>query len=521
MAKSLKEIIAEEYLRCVSDPVHFMKKYCLIQHPEKGKIHFNLYPFQEQVLYDFAEHRYTIVNKGRQLGISTLAAAYALYKMTTTSDFNVLVIATKQDVAKNLVTKVRTMNENLPSWLKVQSVEDNKLSLRLKNGSQIKAVAASPDAGRSEALSLLIIDEAAHIDLIDDIWTAAQSTLSTGGSAILFSSPSGVGNLFHKIWVDAGQGKQFFPIRLPWYVHPDRDQAWRDAQDDLLGVRMAAQENDCSFVSSGHTVIESPVVEWYRETFQQEPLERRGFDGNYWIWAYPSYQKSYIVSADVARGDGEDDSAFVVIDAETVEQVAEYKGNIATKDFGNMLVAVASEWNNALLVIDNNGVGWSVVQVAIDRAYRNLFYYYNNDAYVDSDKHLIRGYDIQDKSKMTPGVSINTKTRPVMISKLETYFREKSPICKSKRSLDEFDTFVWKSGKAEARKGYRDDLTMSWAMAFWVRDTALKLKQQGVDLQKSTLDNFTRVLYTPKSANRGQFIQKMPNGREEDLSWLL
>ena len=72
-----------------------------------------------------------------------------------------LCIATKQETAKNMVTKVKFMYENLPSWLKVDAPENNKLNLRLQNGSQIKATSASSDAGRSEAVSLLLIDEAA------------------------------------------------------------------------------------------------------------------------------------------------------------------------------------------------------------------------------------------------------------------------------------------------------------------------------------------------------------------------
>jgi len=196
--KSLKDIIADEYKKCAVDPIHFMKKYCMIQHPVRGKIPFHLFPFQEQTLTQFKDNRFNIVLKSRQTGISTLSAGYALWKMIFNTDFNVLVIATKQDVAKNLVTKVRVMHDLLPSWLKGGSLEDNKLSLRLNNGSQIKAIASSPDAGRSEALSLLIFDEAAFIDDIDEIWVAAQSTLSTGGSCIALSTPNGVGNWFHK-----------------------------------------------------------------------------------------------------------------------------------------------------------------------------------------------------------------------------------------------------------------------------------------------------------------------------------
>jgi len=241
MAVSIRDIIKKEYVRCSKDPIHFMKKYCMIQHPVRGKIPFELFPFQEETLTEFKDNRYNIVLKSRQTGISTLVAGYSLWRMIFTEDYNVLVIATKQEVAKNLVTKVRTMNQYLPSWLKQPTVEDNKLSLRYKNGSQIKATSSSGDAGRSEALSLLVFDEAAFINEIEEIWVSAQSTLSTGGSAIILSTPNGVGNFFHKTWVNASSNG-FNTIKLHWSVHPERDQAWRDEQERLLGPKGAAQE---------------------------------------------------------------------------------------------------------------------------------------------------------------------------------------------------------------------------------------------------------------------------------------
>ena len=76
--KTLKEIIRDEYKRCSTDPIHFMRKYCIIQHPTQGKIYFNLFPFQETTLTQFSTNRYNIVLKSRQLGISTLTAGYAL-----------------------------------------------------------------------------------------------------------------------------------------------------------------------------------------------------------------------------------------------------------------------------------------------------------------------------------------------------------------------------------------------------------------------------------------------------------
>ena len=278
--KTLKEIIRDEYKKCSVDPVHFMRKYCIIQHPQKGKVYFNLYPFQEDSLTKISKNRYSIILKSRQLGISTLTAGYALWKMLFKSDFNVLVIATKQDVAKNLVTKVRVMHDNLPAWLKGRTLEDNKLSLRFKNGSQIKAISSKGDAGRSEALSLLVLDEAAFIDRIDEIWTAAQQTLATGGGAIMLSTPNGTGNLFHKTWVDAEAGGQFHPIKLHWTLHPERDEKWRQLQTELLGDKMAAQECDCDFITSGHTIVDGPILQWYEQTYIEDPKEKRGF---FWI----------------------------------------------------------------------------------------------------------------------------------------------------------------------------------------------------------------------------------------------
>jgi len=521
--KTLKEIIRDEFKKCSVDPVHFMRKYCIIQHPTKGKMYFNLYPFQEDSLTRISQNRYTVILKSRQLGISTLTAGYALWRMIFKEDFNVLVIATKQDVAKNLVTKVRVMHDNLPVWLKGKALEDNKLSLRFKNGSQIKAISSKGDAGRSEALSLLIFDEAAFIDRIDDIWTAAQQTLATGGDSIMLSTPNGTGNLFHKTWVDAAAGGQFHPIKLHWSLHPERDESWRELQTELLGEKMAAQECDCDFITSGHTIVDGPILQWYEQTYIEEPKEKRGFDGNYWIWDYPNYSKNYTVIADVARGDGGDYSAFHVIETESMTQVAEYKGKIGTTEYGNMLVAIATEWNNALLVIENANIGWAVIQIAIDKGYENLYYSYKQDGYVDEDVHLRKGYDLKDKSKMVPGFSTTSRTRPLIISKIETYFREKSPIVKSKRLIDELYVFIWNGQRAEAQRGYNDDLVMAFGIGLWIRDTALRLHQQGIDLSRKALGHFgkSQGVYSAGNELPKEWQWNSGDKDNEDLTWLI
>jgi len=506
--KSLKEIIAEEYKKCAVDPIHFMKKYCMIQHPVRGKIPFQLFPFQEKTLTQFNGNRFNVVLKSRQTGISTLCAGFALWKMIFNTDFNVLVIATKQDVAKNLVTKVRVMHELLPSWLKGGSMEDNKLSLRLQNGSQIKAIASSPDAGRSEALSLLIFDEAAFIDDIDEIWVAAQSTLSTGGACIALSTPNGVGNWFHQTWLGAEESTNpFNTIRLHWSVHPERDQKWRDEQEKLLGAKKAAQECDCDFVSSGETVIEPELLMFYKETYVLPPIEKGGFDGNLWKWEHADYSKSYMVVADVARGDGADYSTCHVIDIVNSVQVAEYRGKVDTKDFGNFLVALSTEYNDALLVIENANIGWATIQQVIDRGYKNLFYMSKDLKYIDIEHQMTNRYRAEDKG-LVAGFSTTAKTRPLIVSKLTDYFREKAIIVRSSRLIDELFTFIYMNGRAEAMRGYNDDLVMAFSIGLWVRDTALRLRQQGIDLTKQAVSGIT--------SNMNQGIYGGGNNRDDN-----
>ena len=127
-------------------------------------------------------------------------------------------------------------------------------------------------------------------------------------------------------------------LNLHWNLHPERNDEWRKEQDKLLGPSLAAQECDCDFITSGQTVIDGVILEEYRENHTQDPLEKRGIDSNLWIWQPPNYTKDYVLSADVSRGDGSDYSAFHVMDIETMEQVAEYKGRMSTKDFGNLCV---------------------------------------------------------------------------------------------------------------------------------------------------------------------------------------
>lgn len=523
MSQDIKNIIAQEYIKCAKDPAYFMKKYCYIQHPTRGRILFNLYPFQEKVLHLFRDNQFLITLKSRQLGISTLAAGYSLWLMIFHKDKNILALATTQATARNLVTKVQFMYDQLPKWLRLQAVEKNKLSLRLKNGSKIQAKSSNSDAARSEAVSLLLIDEAAFIDNIEETFTAAQQTLATGGQCMALSTPNGIGNWFHSTYAKAETGENsFVPIKLPWTVHPERNQTWRDMQDRDLGPRMAAQECDCDFLSSGETVFEPEDLIFYEDTYQKDPTEKRGVDGNLWVWESPDYTKSYMVTADVSRGDSTDYSTFHVMDIESCVQVAEYKGKLSPKEFGNVLVGIASEYNDALLVVENANIGWSTIEQILEREYKNL--YYSSTSNMDTVESYMTKYE---REKLVPGFTMSMRTRPLVIAKMTEYIREKSVTIQSKRLLQEMRVFVWKNGKAQAQTNYNDDLVMAFATSLYVRDTALKLRQQGMDLARAQLSSFGNlnaknqaVISTVGSQRNNPYLIDMGNQQKEDISWL-
>lgn len=523
MASNLKDIIKEEYVKCASDPGYFIRKYVMIQHPKRGKVNFIMYDFQENVLKEFRKHSRNIILKNRQMGISTLSAAYALWLMTFRPDSFVLVIATKQDVAKNIISKVRFSHYQLPSWLKQACVEDNKLGQTYKNGSWIKAITTSADdSGRGEGVTLLIIDEAAFIQEMDKLWAALQPTLSTGGDIIVLSTPNGIGNWFHKTYQNADEKKNTFnPIVLHWSMHPERDEKWRQEQDVELGPRLASQECDGSFITSGNTVVSSEILLYYRETYQQEPIEETGIDKNIWIWEYPEVGRSYLISADTGRGDSDDFSSFNIIDIETLVQVAEYQGKLGTTEFGNLLVEYGVKYNDALLVIENNSIGWATIQAVLNRNYNNLFYSINNMKYVNP--HVLD----KNTGKLVPGLNTSTALRPLMIAKMEEYYRNKLAIVRSSRLLNQQFTFIWLNNKPQAASGYNDDLVLAQAIGLWIRDTAIKMRTQGIELSKNIINNIKVVnndnisLNSDFDKNNNPYIMQVADKQIEDLrNWL-
>ena len=488
-----KNIQVKELVKCGKDPSYFLKKYIKIQHPTRGLVNFDTYDFQDECLKDFVGHRFNIILKSRQLGISTLSAAYAVWLAYFYKDKNILIIATKLAVAQNFIKKVKTALRGLPPWMNLTEViGSNKQGVEFSNGSQIKAVPTSDDAGRSEALSLLIIDEAAFIRNFDELWMGLYSTLSTGGRSIILSTPNGVGDKYHELCAKAEAGEnEFNLIKLMWDVHPDRDEEWFETETRNMSKKQIAQELMCDFAASGDTFLSSPDLETMALRVKT-PIERWGPDMNVWVWKYSLSEHKYVVSADVSRGDAADYSAFHVLDINTGEQVAEYKGKIPPDQFAVLLAEAGKRYNNGLVCPENNTYGYAVIMKLVELGYTNL--YYKNE----KDKLSAMYTGSNQISKI--GFTTNAQSRGQILTKLEEVLRNNSVSFYSSRLVDELKTFVWKGQKAQAQKGKNDDLVISAAIGTWLFDSDPKVNSQTADINKAMLDGF--------AVNRRQYGEK-------------
>ena len=303
-----------------------------------------------------------------------------------------------------------------------------------------------------------------------------------------------------------------------------QDPVWMyDVVDtpDHLYLTDGFVSHNCDFLTSGDTIFDFSDLEFYETTYMQDPVERRGIDSNFWIWERPDYSRSYLLSADVARGDGTDYSAFHIWDVETCTQVAEYKGKMTPKDYGAFLVAAATEYNNALLVCENANIGWATIEEILSRGYQNL-YYSMSGVNETADSYAAK----MDKGRLVPGFTTSARTRPLVVAKIYDYIHERSCVVRSKRLLTEMRNFIWKNGKAQAQEGMNDDVVMSAAIGLYVRDTALQLRQQGLDLSRAQLNTFGSinqkkpVIYQQASFQNPYEI-KDNFGHSQDISWVL
>jgi hypothetical protein len=540
----LKNEAIKEIVLSSRDPIYFIEKYCKIRSVEKGLTPFKLYDYQKEAIANFLAHDKNIVNKARQLGFSAVTAAFIVWLILFHKHKSVLIVSTKADVAKNMIRTVKAILSNVPDWMYLANFTINQAHmLGLSNGSWVKSVARSKDAGRSESISLLVIDEAAHIEDMDEIWKGLASTIATGGKVIALSTPRGAQDWFYRYCQEARSGESDWHYQeVFWWQRPDyaiglREDAtvpggktspWFEKMTAGWSRQQIAQELLTSFTETGDTFLDPVTIKYYDEV-ARDPIEKMGNDNNLWIYRYPEPKNKFIVAADVASGTAEDFSSFVVLETETMEVYAEYKGKMPPDIFGEWLTKeVGPYFNDALIAPENNGYGLITIYKIKELGYKNL-------AYIDPDSGKILDKWTADYKGIQPGFSTNSKTRPIILAKMEEYLRKRLVGCKSKRLINELNSFVWHNGRPQAKKGHNDDLIMSLSIAIWIRDSYFQhhnassandlLVMYGAAKRSSTqMDNSGKVITNDykeryKRAAESQMKSSI-NGQPVDFNWI-
>ena len=305
--------------------------------------------------------------------------------------------------------------------------------MEFSNGSLITSIPTTEDAGRSEAVSLLVVDEAAIVRWANQIWAAAFPTLSTGGASILNSTPYGVGNWFHSMWVDAvSGGSEFNAIRLRWTMHPERDQKWYDSMRAVLGPKRTAQEIDGDFLSSGDTVFDLADIRDIEDMLDAWTI-KRSLNGSMLTFKQPERNTAFFIGADVASGRSRDYSSYTIMDRYGEEYEC-FKGKIPPDRFADLLMQRGEKYNYATIAPEGNDIGLSTVHRIQNEGYPKLYY---------TTQFLKEKGESKPKEEKIPGWLTTSKNRPVIIDELETDVRMGELKVKDPFFVNEAYTFIY------------------------------------------------------------------------------
>ena len=363
-----------EFIRCKEDPVYFARNYIKIVSLDHGLVNFDMYPFQEKLIQNFHENRFNICKMPRQTGKSTTCVSYLLHYAVFNDNVNIAILANKASTARDLLQRLQLAYENLPKWMQQGIISWNKGSLELENGSKISSNSTSSSAVRGGSYNVIFLDEFAFIPnhIADDFFASVYPTISSGQSTkvIIVSTPRGM-NHFYRMWHDSEKGKnEYVPTDVHWSEVPGRDQVWKEQTIANTSEQQFKVEFECEFLGSVNTLINPAKL---RNLVYEDPIQRNaGLD----IYEKPRKDHNYLMTVDVARGLGNDYSAFVVFDITEFpyKVVAKYRNNeIKPMLFPNVIQDTLKGYNNAWVLIEVNDIGEQVANILhYDLEYENM-----------------------------------------------------------------------------------------------------------------------------------------------------
>ena len=521
--------------------------------------------------------------KSRQVGISTLASLYSLWRSNFYESEYIDIVSLKQLKAQTFVSKMQPTLKRLPLFLRTPINKDNTQEKEWDNGSVIVSESQSENAGRSDSLSLLILDEAAHYRserMIRGIVAASQPTLSrTGGQYVIISTPnrtSGAGSYYYEqvsqLQIDP-DNKEAKIIVVDWWEVPDipgiegpkkgyndiledfirrdyyhnsdvrreankffepiaenwRENEWLKKQHEDLGEVLYKQELLHRFIVSEQSVFNEEILNRFlaevKEPIEKDKIGNMQFS-KFWMWKRPIPNHRYILSVDVSTGTGKDSSAIEVMDVGEYEQVAEFKGMISTKNFGRAIKAVARYYNEAFVVIECNSIGEAVF---------NEVYYHETDPY----NNVYRKKKSRNGIARMTGWETDVKTRKLITNELIDWLTVDSLWNEfkiySKRIYLEMTTWIWDGSKPIHDTSAHDDTLIALSLAIYLRNKAVNtgesflINEEGNFIEYNSKDkeeekekeNDMYGIVGDFEEEEDSIIKERHGMSKEDYSWLI
>jgi Terminase large subunit, T4likevirus-type, N-terminal/Terminase RNaseH-like domain len=466
-----------EIVKAATDPVYFISEYMWIQHPTKGRVKFELYDYQVDLINCYHQNRYSINMLGRQMGKSTCAAGYLLWYAMFVPDSTILIAAHKYTGSQEIMQRVRFMYENLPEWIKAGATSYNKGSIDFDNGSRIVSATTTENTGRGMSITLVYLDEFAFVPprIAKEFWTALSPTLATGGKCIITSTPNQDNDQFAQIWNEANKkvdaygneqkvGKNgFASIMYIWRDHPDRDHAWGETERSKIGEERFLREHECVFITADETLVNSMML---TNLEIMEPLKKVG---QLRVFTPIEKEFTYVVSWDPSLGTGSDPAAIEVFRLPDLQQVAEWQHNKTdVRGQLRMLVTILDYIKES--GIESDSLYWSVENNTLGEAALVAITEYGEER--------IPGYFLSEPGAKRRGFNTTNKSKLAACTKLKYYIESGKMVPKSKNLIQELKTFVAHGASFAAKEGETDDLVMATLLAVRVIEHLMKYDEK-------------------------------------------
>lgn len=370
-----------EWMKCSQCIEYWIEEYVFIFNATlKDWIAFDLWPAQTDSLAKLSEAHQSIVLKARQLGLSWLVLCYALHAMLFRPAATILLFSKRDEEAIELLKRLKGCYERLPRWMQARTVAQDSLhDFELSNGSSAKSFPST--GGRSYTGSLVIVDEAEFVQDLDELINAVKPTIDAGGQMIMISTvdKSQPESSFKRIFRAAKRGESDWqPIFLPWSARPGRDDVWYKSQKaDVLARTGALDDLHQEYPASDSEALAPRALDkripptWLQRVYiEQAATNPLGIPGLS-VYCEPQQyadpirklgKATYRIGCDPAEGNpSSDDSAAIVVDERTGEEMAVLCGKLQPSSFAAYVARLAAWYNGAAVLVERNNHGHAVL----------------------------------------------------------------------------------------------------------------------------------------------------------------